>query len=295
MAVGAMALTVVAVIAACGSQTAGPAGSAPAQTSESASPTSSVVDLDREVAARGMLMQTSSTADVELCLGAVQTSYPPGCGGPRVVGKVDWEALEAESVAGRTWSSGDVWAVGHLDPDAGTAGTLTLTRPLSTTPPEGVTLPPQLTSPRFPQLCDDPYAGGGRPGGGTTDTQNALAEQLPTLEGYVGSWVSDGSSVFNVLVTGDATAARDTLRETWKGGLCVQQRDLPTEKDVRAAQDALSSLPGLLSSSGNAPEGRLEVEVVVLDAATLDRVLASVRPWLDADQVRVRSAFTALP
>lgn len=255
-----------------------------------------VVDLDDEVVARGMLMQTSPTADVELCLGAMPAIHPPQCGGPTVVGEVDWEALRPESAMGRTWSADHLWAVGRFDPDAGESGALTLTRPLSLTAPEGVTPPPQLASPRFPQLCDDPYAGGGRPGGGSPETQNALSERLPALEGYIGSWVSDGSSMFNVLVTGDASAAHDTLREIWKGGLCVQQRgDLPPEVDVRAAQGALSSLPGFQASWSDDSTGVLHLEVLVLDDTTRQRIVDAIEPWLAEDQVRVTSAFQPMP
>jgi len=293
---GLAVLAVVTVLAACGSQTASSSdGAGSAEASPPVSTMGTVVDLDHDVVARGMLMQKSPTSDVELCVGGVLTSLPPQCGGPTVVGDVDWEALGPERGNGLTWSEGDVWAVGRLDPEAGAAGSLTLTRPLSLSPPEGVTPPPQLTGRRFPQLCDDPYAGGGRPGGGTDEAQNALSVRMETLAGYIGSWVSDGSSMFNVLVTGDPVAAHASLREIWKGGLCVEQRDLPTEAVMRSAQEAVSSVPGMLSSSGNAAEGRLEVGVVVFDAATHERILTAVEPWLDEEQVRVTSEFTALP
>ncbi|MFW5472991.1 hypothetical protein ACOCJ5_06770 [Knoellia sp. CPCC 206450] len=292
-------LVTLGATSACGTQTTSSGATptpAPTASPSPSSPMGTVVDLGKEVVGRGMLMQESPTADVELCLGAIQTSWPPQCGGPMIDGEVDWEALGAERGNGLTWSEMDVWAVGHFDPARGTSGTLTLTRPLSLTPPTGVTLPPQLTSPRFPQLCDDPYAGGGRPGGGSPEAQNALSERLRTLDGYIGSWVSDGSSMFNVLVTGDAAAARETLRAIWKGGLCVEQRrDLPSDATVRAAQNALSSLPGHQASWSDATTGVLHLEVLVLDEATRKRIVDAVEPWLDEEQVRVTSAFTALP
>lgn len=264
-------------------------------------PTTQVTGPDDLLVAHGMLMQKSASDPVELCVGGVAESYPPQCGGPRIVGDVDWDAFKPERSSGVTWTNGEVWAVGRLDrtgagDPGGSQGTLTLDRPLSTTPPAGLSQPTP-TEMDFPQLCEDPYAGGGRRGAGSPEQQNALSMRLESLEGYVGSWVSDGSSLFNVLVTGDAEAAFEELREVWPGGLCVEQRDLPTRAEVKAAQEALISLGGgrLLSTGGDVTTGQLEVGVVVLDRATLDAVLAAVEPWLEPSQVRFTAAFQPLP
>lgn len=295
----AVALVVLGSVAACGQAQPTDGGSSPSTSRTPApAPTSVVIDPADEVVASGLLMQDSPTSPVELCVGGVAESYPPQCGGPRIVGDVDWEALRPQRASGVTWTEGAVWVVGRYSPATGRpgtgAGTVTLTRPVSLTPPAGVT--PASESPvTFPQLCEDPYAGGGRRGAGSPEEQARLSERLTALDGYVGSWVSDGSSMFNVLVTGDAEAARAELRRVWPGGLCVEQRDLPTEADVRAAQDALATkVPGLLGSGGDAMNGRLDVQVTVLDAATRDLILATVRPWLGEGDVRMTSAFQPL-
>ncbi|WP_156971587.1 hypothetical protein [Knoellia flava] len=258
------------------------------------STTGAVVDPAGELVAHGLLMQDSPASPVELCLGGVAESYPPQCGGPRIVGDVDWEPLRPQRASGVTWTEGEVWVVGRYAP-GGDSGSVTLTRPIALTPPEGVTVPsPEPLA--FPQLCDDPYAGGGRRGAGSPEQLALVSERMAALDGYVGSWVSDGSSLFNVLVTGDAVAARDELRSVWPGGLCVEQRDLATEADVRAAQEALSAeVPGLLGSAGDSVQGRLDVHVMVLDAATRERILDTVRPWLRERDVRMTSAFAPLP
>ncbi|CAN7235299.1 hypothetical protein [Knoellia sp. LjRoot47] len=293
----AVALAVTA-ISACGTQSARDGAGSPTSflsASPSASASTTLVDLGSDVVAHGMLMQDTPDGPVELCLGGVAESYPPQCGGPTLVGEVDWSTLAPQRANGVTWTEGEVWAIGRFEP-AGTAhsgGRLTLTRPLSLTPPAGVTspTPPPMS---FPQLCDDPYADGGSSSGGTDDAQNALMERLTSLDGYVGSWVSDGSSLFNVVVTGDADVARSALRATWKGGLCVEQRDQPTEADAACAQEAVTSVPGLLSAGYDATSGVLDVQVTVLDAPTRDRIVAAVSRWLDADQVRMSSAVQPL-
>ncbi|KGN30809.1 hypothetical protein N802_06260 [Knoellia sinensis KCTC 19936] len=257
------------------------------------SPTHQVVEPDALVAGRGMLMQKSADGPIEFCTGAVAESYPPQCGGPRIVGDVDWNVLQTERSGGVTWTNGDVWGVGRFDASGGEGGTFTLDRPLSQRPPEGHVAPSAQT-PDFPQLCDDPYAGGGRPGAGSAEQQNALSIRLEEVDGYIGSWVSDGQSMFNVLVTGDASQVHKELRAIWPGGLCVEQRDAATLKDVQAAQDALAkALPGLLMTGGRG-DGTLEVQVTLLDRATLDKVLETVEPWLEPQDLRMASTFQPL-
>lgn len=288
-----LVLACTALLGGCGSAVP-PTGPSPTATATPPPDDASVVNPGDLLVGRGLLMQKSAAAPVELCVGAVAESYPPQCGGPRVVGEVDWDALEPERASGVTWTNQVVWAVGRLDPTAGDSGTFTLDRPLSLTPPEGFT-PPTEEPMTFPQLCDDPYAGGGRRGSGSPDAQNALSERLTSIDGYIGSWVSDGSSMFNVLVTGDADAAHAELRKVWKGGLCVEQRDLPTEADVRAAQDALGTkVPGLLGTGGDATQGKLGVQVTVLDPSTKDLILDTVSPWLEPADVRITSTFRPL-
>lgn len=297
------ALTTLAVggLSGCGSSTSdgspGGSGGSPSTTLPSASaPDTLVVEPGELVVAHGSLMQRKESGPVELCLGGVAQSYPPQCGGPRIIGDVNWDDLQPERAAGVTWTEGVVRAVGHYDPRDGASGSFTLDRPLTlgTTPEPGSAAAPEPMT--FPQLCKDPYAGGGaRSGGVAQGDTNPITERLPQLDGYVGSWVSDGSSIFNVLVTGDAAAAHRELRKTWKGGLCVEQRDAATEEDVAAAQDALATtFKGLLSTGGDVVRGRLDVEVILLDQATLDEIVQTVSPWIAAKDLNVTSALQPL-
>ncbi|MFC7490413.1 MULTISPECIES: hypothetical protein [unclassified Knoellia] len=253
------------------------------------------MELTDEVVAHGTLIQLNKTAPVEICIGPMPAIHPPHCGGPELVGEVDWNAVKAERANGVIWSSGEVWAVGRFAPRDGKPGTFTLTQPLQQNPPSGMSRPtPGPVD--FPQLCEDPYAGGGRKGGGGSDDQNVLHELLPTMDGYVSSWVSDGSSLFNVLVTGDAAVAHSEIRRVWKGGLCVEQRNLPIQADVRAAQEALGqkSQDLGLHTIGGGSDGTLDVEAAFVDSTTRAQILEIVRPWLSPDHVRITSAIQPL-
>lgn len=254
-----------------------------------------IVEPGEELVGHGMLMQASADAPVEICVGGVAESLPPQCGGPVLDGAFSWDGLDPERASGVTWAEG-AWVVGTYDPEAGEGGTFTLTRPVSAVPPEGYA-PPTHHPSEFPQLCDDPFRDG-QEGYADPAAQEELGRALQDLDGYVTSWVSDGSSMFNVLVTAD-TDAEETharLRQVWKGGLCVESRDLPPEDDVRAAQDALGkrfSELGLLSAGSGVP-GLLDVGVVVTDRETVEAVHETVAPWLAPHQVVITGALQPL-
>ncbi|MFC7485323.1 hypothetical protein [Knoellia pratensis] len=291
-----LTLVTTAALTACGSDVRKTPPAASPSPSSSASAAPADVDLRHEVVAHGMLMQKKAGGPVELCIGGVLDSYPPQCGGPTIEGEFSWDALEPERSEGITWTNDSVWAVGRFDPKAGPTGTFALTQPVRTTAPAGMPQP-SPSGRDFPQLCKDPYAGGGsKSAGGPEADTNPLTNLLPTLDGYAASWVSDGSSLFNVLVTGDAATAHREIRKVWKGGLCVEQRDVPTEADINAAQETLGKEGndlGILTSGGSV--GSLEVDATFVDAAMRARILAIVEPWLTPDQVRITSLIQPLP
>ncbi|MFN2320604.1 MAG: hypothetical protein ABR500_13105 [Dermatophilaceae bacterium] len=242
--------------------------------------------------ARGIVMQSSPDSRIELCIGPVATSYPPQCSGPELRGEFAWEDVQAQEQSGVRWSDVSYYATGTYDRQA---DAFTLTRPLSTEPPPGVEMP-TAGEVDFPQLCDDPFRGGDPAFTEDMAAQEQLHQRLETLDGYVTAWVSDGRNLFNVIVTGDPDAAHASLREVWPGGLCVEQRDLPTAADVASAQAALSERAdeiGLIGSGGGA-EGLLDVEVIAADAETSALIHDIVGPWLSPDGVRISSAMVPL-
>ncbi len=244
---------------------------------------------ETELWAHGMLLQQGTDAPV-LCVGGVMESYPPQCGGPEVVG-LDWaDVAEHEDAFDVRW--GEAYVVGTFD-----GRRFTLTRPPSTTVPTGVPTPAPEPEPDFPQLCDDPFRGGSQEAGEDLDAQAALQARLTDYPGYVASWVSNGRNLFNVTVTGDPEQAWSDFREVWRGGLCVAQRDSPPQKDVLAAQEAVTGIAdevGVLGAAGTRT-GLLEVDVLLADQATVTAVHRAVAPWLSPKQVEVTGALQPVP
>ncbi|MDO5502609.1 MAG: hypothetical protein Q4G67_05485 [Actinomycetia bacterium] len=287
----AISLPVALVLAGCGQGASAPGGGGTATAGNPSGPAAAADAPSGEVVGRGAIMQSAPDADVELCMGAMMTSYPPQCGGPRLLGDFSWDDVESEEVTGVTWTDTEYFAVGHYDR---AADTFTLTRALSAEPPEGYT-PPEGEERDFPLLCDDPFRGGDESYSDPDHAlQNALSEHLDTMAGYVESWVSDGASEFNVIVTGDAEAAHAQLREIWPGALCVEQRDAPSFQDIDAATTALGEHAeelGLLSWGG---QGRLDVGVVLADEETVERIHEIVAPWLAPEDIVITGSFVPL-
>jgi hypothetical protein len=280
---GAAVLTL--VTAGCGTAT-GPAGtpagdsdsttSGPAQTAPS-------VDADTLLTGYGLVLQQDGEPP-ELCVGGIAESYPPQCEGPELVG-LDWADLPAhEEASGVTW--GEAGVVGTYD-----GARFTLVEPPTQEPPDGPAPEPAA----FPQLCDDPFRGGDEDYASDSEAaqtaQNDLGGLLQSYDGYVTSWVSDGSSMFNVLVQGDAEEAHAAIREVWPGGLCVEQRDLPTERDLRAAQQAVMDSDVEALGVGFGADAVLDVQVLVADEPTVAAVQQAASDWLTPDQVRVTGAL----
>ena len=288
------------MLAACGTETA-----PPGEQQETSAPGDTqplVVDADAELVAHGMLIQTDPAGEVEMCVGGVAESLPPQCSGPVLEGEFSWDDVESESASGVRWSVDGVYAVGHFKPGQD-LGTFALTRPVSADLPEGFN-PPSLEEPGFPQLCDDPTAdvpdvdqSARTQGPDGFDQEQALSELTQGLDGYVTSWLSGGGEVMNVVVNTDAEVARAAIREVVDGPLCVEQRDLPTEADLRAAQEAVGAKFDelhVLSSGSGGVTGMLDIYVLMADQATVDRVHEVVAPWLTPEQVMISSALVPL-
>lgn len=289
-------------LTACGTAT-GPGPGGPDE--EGATATQDLVDPAVELVALGMVMQSSPDAEPELCVGGVAASYPPQCGGPVLAGAFSWDDVETEQASGVRWTNDGYWAVGHLDRSGEGTGTFTLSRPLSVDPPEGFT-PPAYEDVGFPQLCEDPTADvpdvdqAARTEGGDGEAeQQALIETAEQLDGYVTMWTSDGGPTMNVVLNrdGDLEAARAELRHVFSGPLCLEQRDLPSEQDVQAAQEALGQRwdeLGLLGSGGGGVTGLLDVDVMVADRETVEAIHEAVSEWLTPEQVTISSTFRPL-
>jgi hypothetical protein len=208
----------------------------------------------------------------ELCLGGMEESLPPQCGGPAVLGW-DWAAVDGEdSASGTTW--GDYHVVGTWDGEA-----LTVTE--APGPPRYDDAP----DPGFTPVCDEP----------TGDPEMPPIETWSTdgIADLVRVFVSQDPWVLNVVVRpGGAEAAEAEVRRSWPGLLCVAERAEPTAAELDAVQsevDALfdeeSPLGQPLSSGTFGTQPFVSVSVVVLTDE--GRAYAEER-WGDLVQVTGR-------
>lgn len=226
------------------------------------------------------LLTTRSPATVlddgvgpELCLGGVLDSYPPQCGGPRVVGW-DWSQHRGDFDQSNGTRWGEFILVGTYD---GSSFTPTEVVPASAWHDD---LPDAGRDFRSP--CPEPE-GGWRVLDPATTTDATLEETMRAasrLDDYAESWVDqtinplwdapDGPDtesgmndprrlVLNVRVTGDVAAAEAALRESWGGALCVS-RAHHTDAELGRIQRALNDTPGMLSTGRG--EDRVDLEVV---------------------------------
>lgn len=203
----------------------------------------------------------------ELCAN-VADSYPPQCGGVPIT-NWDWDAVDdAESSNGTTWGA---WHVVGTYGD----GALTLTdRPGPPQPGAGATSD-------FSPACDQPEAVD--PDAGEEAWMTAT-EDLPVdrIEGLVTIWVTgsgrqDEDFVVNVVVRpGSGAAATAAVRDRYAGPLCVVERDLPTEAELRAVQDELldedaKAAVGQVQSASSDPQRGAVVAQVWVVTDTIER------------------------
>lgn len=283
--VGARLSTLAALavlLSACGQVTGGPGASDPGALETALAPGHRLVEPGEELVTAATVLQEGE-APAQLCH-MVMDSYPPQCGGPEIIGDIDWDQLNnVDRASGVQW--GDGWLVGTFD-DAAQA--FTLTRPVAAEPPQGWQPPPEQDV-DFPQLCDDP---GGEDGfqRESEDGSAALEELVAlveSLDSYVTLYVSGGGAVVNLVVNSDAAGAEQAARDVWPGPLCVKEEpERPSEADVRAAQEALPT-EGMAGSWGGGVDGLLHADVLVTDRATVQGIIEAAEPWLTPDQLRV--------
>jgi hypothetical protein len=216
----------------------------------------------------------------ELCY-VVAESFPPQCGGPAVTGW-DWAAVEGEERA-----NGTTWGTFHI---AGTwsSGALHLTE--APTAPAGDDHG-SGDERDFSPGCADPEVVDATHGAEEWATAGQdVAAQVPDL---VTVWVSDPTGEWDgpftatvVVRPGSASVAREAIRASYAGPLCVVERDAPSEAELTTVQtevDAAAGELGLVGSSVDSERGVVVVDVWVADDETL--ALADER-WGDLVELR---------
>lgn len=212
----------------------------------------------------------------QLCLGGVQESYPPQCGGPDVIGW-DWDVVQGEESAnGTTW--GTYTVVGTWDGQA-----LTLTEPAASPEPLDST---DRDQPRFSTPCPEPEDGWKVVDESATSEQamQAAIEYARSQPTVGGVWIDQSinpvfdenpidesrtndpiRSILNVSFADDLEAHEAAIRQIWGGPLCVSEAPATAADlaEIRAQVEA--DVGDFLSSSINEVDGQVEIAVVIDD------------------------------
>jgi hypothetical protein len=204
----------------------------------------------------------------ELCVGGVEESYPPQCGGVPLIGW-DWSQVDGEESAnGTTW--GDYTVTGRYD---GTS--LTLTEPpgppASREPDGNDPIDTPCEAPAGGWRAEDPGRAGDQQLGETIGAARAQDE-------HAGAWVDDedGTQVLTLAFTGSLPEHEARTRRTWGGALCVVQHER-TLTELQGISDELfggaAKELGLEPTFGSVSETENVVELGVV-AATPEQVRA---------------------
>jgi hypothetical protein len=198
-----------------------------------------------------------------LCLGGMLLSLPPQCGSIPVV-DWDWDAVGGEeSLDGTTWGAYHV--VGVYDGETFAV--------VGTGPYEEETWRPE---PVYESPCREPENGWVTDPADHSQNDDSLADAYARSQpDYVTSFVDHldeeptewSPVVFVAVFTGDSERHEAEIRKVWDGPLCVVERDVPTDRELRRIRrEVEASLPELgLQMVGSSTEGlppRVVIDVV---------------------------------
>ena len=249
------------IVSACGEQT---------------EPDTTSVAGEQRYTATGTVLESPDHGP-QLCLGGVDESLPPQCGGPDIT-NWDWSEVESESASGTTW--GDYTVVGTYD---GTA--FTLTSPPS--PPDEREPGPEFN---LGTPCEEPDGGWA-----VVDESTATDEAMNAAIGYAneqsdlaGVWLDQSINeelaeasddeiegiandprrlVLNVSFIADVERHEAELRQIWGGALCVVVAERSEDELLAIQQELHEDYEGLLSSGVDSMSGQVTALVIVDDGS----------------------------
>jgi hypothetical protein len=229
------------------------------------SPRSPTADADTVLIGTATVLESEEHGP-EFCLGGVLTSYPPQCGGPRLVGW-DWSAVSGDTHAGGS-VFGDYVVIGTYDP--GDNSFTPTRRPVAADEYDGPQPEPQWPETDFTSPCEPPPGGWAPidPAATTEHTLNETIARARARDDFGDVWVDQSINpasehpeqheselndprklVLNISVTGDIDAATADLRDTWGGSLCVSHAD-HTMKELQAVSHEVCAHDGMLGCGG---------------------------------------------
>lgn len=238
-------------------------------------PTSATTGEETRYEATSIVLESPSHGP-QLCLGGVEESYPPQCGGPDVVGW-DWDAVDGEESAnGTTWGSYTV--TGTWDGEA-----LTLTEP--PIEPQPVQRPDEDRD-RFATPCPEPVEGWAVLDPDTTSdaAMEAAIEYARAQPEVGGVWVDQSINpafdqdpvdesrandptrlILNISFTDNLAEHEQAIRERWGGPLCVSEASFSHTELTEIRTEVESEVGDVLYSSLDEVHGRVEIGVTVDD------------------------------
>lgn len=198
--------------------------------------------------------------DPMLCLGAVDESLPPQCGGPVIV-NWDWATVDGETSAnGTTW--GEYHVIGTFEDNQ-----FTLTEPAG--PFRSIEAPANM----FDSPCDPPLAPTD-PSKADGESQTKAIDLARSRQDFAGVWV-DGP-ILNMKFTGDLDRHEREIRQIWGGPLCVSKAER-TMNELQSIQrdltrDAKAFDLEMLSAGVDEVANVVDLQVVVMHDDTQDRI-----------------------
>jgi hypothetical protein len=219
----------------------------------------------------------------QLCLGGVNESLPPQCGGPDIEGW-NWDDAEGhESVSGTMW--GVYTVVGrYLD------GVFTLSEPPSVPNPDD---PVSADAPQFVTPCDEPDGGwqvvdeATATDAGMNDALDYANSQAEFAGAYLDQSINPALAdeenmdaediemaandptklILNIRFTADVERHEQEIRKVWGGALCVSVAEHSTDELIAIQDELHNANPDVLGSGIDETSGYIDLQVIVDDGS----------------------------
>lgn len=219
----------------------------------------------------------------QLCLGGVNESLPPQCGGPDIEGW-NWDDAEGhESVSGTMW--GVYTVVGrYLD------GVFTLSEPPSVPNPDD---PVSADAPQFETPCDEPDGGwqvvdeATATDAGMNDALDYANSQTEFAGAYLDQSINPALAdeenmdaediemaandptklILNIRFTADVERHEQEIRKVWGGALCVSMAEHSTDELIAIQDELHNANPDVLGSGIDETSGYIDLQVIVDDGS----------------------------
>jgi hypothetical protein len=264
-----LAALVLTTLVACGDPTAGGTAAKPTGRDTPADITTEP-DPDLKVRGYGLVFQDGDKP-VELCLGAVNDSLPPQCGGPRVEGW-DWDAVpDEETMADHRWGNYEV--TGYYDGSTFRVVDARKPPPFESESDQSIYETP-CEEPPGGWRVEDPERATEADRGRAVRYAESQPEQVATWVDYLDEpteYTDPKDMILNVAFTENVEHHEAEIRKLWDGPLCVIEKEGHTQAELSAIQNSNwekdYGLEGTWSSL-DVVQGHVELGVMFIEDET---------------------------